>query len=297
MDGLRRAIPSYYGAVAPVANLGQVQNRGYELELKFNYTFGSGLNLWLNTSITHAKNKIISADNPELLPDYQKGEGKAIGQSYSYVSNGFYNTWDELYASTIHSTNDGQKLPGNYNILDFNADGVIDAKDNIPFGYSGTPQNTYNTTFGVNWKGFSAFVQFYGVSNVTRQVVLTSLSEQNHVVYDQGSYWSADNTNADSPMPRWLSTASSFNNGSRYMYDASYLRLKNAEIAYTFDGKSKWVKSAGLQSIRVYINGNNLYLWSKMPDDRESNFAGTGWASQGAYPTVKRFNLGANIIF
>ena len=297
LDGLRRAIPSYYGAVAPVANLGQVQNRGYELELKFNYTFGSGLNLWLNTSITHAKNKIISADNPELLPDYQKGEGKAIGQSYSYVSNGFYNTWDELYASTIHSTNDGQKLPGNYNILDFNADGVIDAKDNIPFGYSGTPQNTYNTTFGVNWKGFSAFVQFYGVSNVTRQVVLTSLSEQNHVVYDQGSYWSADNTNADSPMPRWLSTASSFNNGSRYMYDASYLRLKNAEIAYTFDGKSKWVKSAGLQSIRVYINGNNLYLWSKMPDDRESNFAGTGWASQGAYPTVKRFNLGANIIF
>jgi hypothetical protein len=188
-------------------------------------------------------------------------------------------------------------LPGNYNILDFNADGIIDAKDNIPFGYSGTPQNTYNTTFGVNWKGFSAFVQFYGVSNVTRQVVLTSLSEQNHVVYDQGSYWSSDNTNADSPMPRWLSTASGFNNGSRYMYDASYLRLKNAEIAYTFDGKSKWIKSAGLQSIRVYVNGNNLYLWSKMPDDRESNFAGTGWASQGAYPTVKRFNLGANIIF
>ncbi|WP_343706609.1 TonB-dependent receptor [Flavobacterium sp.] len=297
LDGLRRAIPSYYGAVAPVANLGQVQNRGYELELKFNYTFGNGLNLWLNTSMTHAKNKIISADNPELLPEYQKGEGKAIGQSYSYVSNGYYNTWDELYASTIHSTNDGQKLPGNYNILDFNADGVIDAKDNIPFGYSGTPQNTYNTIFGINWKGFSAFVQFYGVSNVTRQVVLTSLSEQNHVVYDQGSFWSSDNTNADSPMPRWLSTASGFNNGSRYMYDASYLRLKNAEIAYTFDGTSKWIKSAGLQSIRVYINGNNLYLWSKMPDDRESNFAGTGWASQGAYPTVKRFNLGANIIF
>jgi TonB-linked SusC/RagA family outer membrane protein len=297
LDGLRRAIPSYYGAVAPVANLGRVQNRGYELELKFNYTLGNGLNLWLNTSFTHTKNKIISADNPELLPDYQKGEGKAIGQSYSYVSHGYYNTWDELYASTIQSTNDGQKLPGNYNILDYNADGVIDAKDNIPFGYSGTPQNTYNSTFGINWKGFSAFVQFYGVSNVTRQVVLTSLSEQNHVVYDQGSFWSSGNTNADSPMPRWLSTASGYNSGSRYMYDGSYLRLKNAEIAYTFDGKSKWIKGAGLQSLRVYVNGNNLFLWSKMPDDRESNFAGTGWASQGAYPTVKRFNLGANIIF
>nr|WP_315199313.1 TonB-dependent receptor [uncultured Flavobacterium sp.] len=297
LPGGSRAIPSYYGAVAPVANLGQVQNKGYELELKFNHTFGNGLNLWWTTNFTHAKNKIISADNAELLPNYQKSEGYSIGQAKSFVSQGYYNTWDELYASTVHSTNDAAKLPGNYNILDYNADGIIDAKDNIPFGYTGTPQNTYNNTVGVNWKGFSAFVQFYGVNNVTRQVVLTSLSGQNHVVYDQGSYWSQDNTNADQPVPRWLATASEYNNGSRYMYDGSYLRLKNAEIAYTFDGKTNWIKSSGLQSIRFYLNGNNLFLWSNMPDDREANYAGTGWASQGAYPTVKRFNLGANIIF
>jgi TonB-linked SusC/RagA family outer membrane protein len=297
LPGNQRAIPPYFGATAPIANLGQVENRGYELELKFNYTFGSGLNVWWTTNFSHSKNKIITADDPELFPDYQKKQGYSVNQAHSYVSHGYYNTWDELYASTIHSTNDAAKLPGNYNILDYNADGIIDAKDNIPYGYTGTPQNTYNNTVGVNWKGFSAFVQFYGVNNVTRQVVLTSLGSQNHVVYDQGSYWSQDNTNADQPMPRWLATASEFNNGSRYMYDGSYLRLKNAEIAYTFDGKTNWIKSAGLQSIRFYFNGNNLFLWSNMPDDREANYAGTGWASQGAYPTVKRFNFGANIIF
>ncbi|WP_197086341.1 hypothetical protein [Sphingobacterium sp. IITKGP-BTPF85] len=53
----------------------------------------------------------------------------------------------------------------------------------------------------------------------------------------------------------------------------------------------------GFQHIRIFLNGHNLLFWSKMPDDRESNYAGTGWASQGAYPTVKRFNLGANITF
>ncbi|HRA74121.1 MAG TPA: hypothetical protein PLB11_15010, partial [Flavobacterium sp.] len=74
-------------------------------------------------------------------------------------------------------------------------------------------------------------------------------------------------------------------------------RLKNAEIAYTFDESNSSIKSWGVQNIRVFINGDNLLFWSKMPDDRESNYAGTGWASQGAYPTVKRFNLGANIIF
>lgn len=292
-----RSIPSYYGAVAPAANLGRVTNKGYELEIKLNHTFANGLNLWSDLNMSHSKNKIIDANNAQLLPDYQKTEGKVVGQAYSYVGQGYYNNWDELYASTMTNTNDNQKLPGNYNLLDYNADGVIDNYDNIPFGHAGTPQNTYNATVGFNWKNFSAFVQFYGVNNVTRQVVLGSLVSQNHVVYDQGSLWSQDNTNADVPMPRWLSTPSSYNDAQRHMYDGSYVRLKNAEIAYTFDGSTSLIKSLGLQNIRVFINGDNLYFWSKMPDDREANYSGTGWASQGAYPTVKRFNIGANIIF
>ncbi|RVT74886.1 TonB-dependent receptor [Flavobacterium sufflavum] len=297
LSGGSRAIPSYFGTTAPVANLGRVTNQGYEFEIKFNYTFANGLNLWSDMNMTHSKNKIIDANVPALLPDYQKSENKPIGQAYSYVAQGYYNTWDQLYASTIQNTNDNQKLPGSYNVLDYNADGVINSYDNIPYGYSGTPQNTYNATVGFNWKNFSGFVQFYGVNNVTRQVVLGSLGSQNHVVYDQGTLWSKDNINADVPMPRWLSTPSGYNDAQRHMYDGSYVRLKNAEIAYTFDGSNSLIKSLGLQNIRVFINGDNLCFWSKMPDDRESNYAGTGWASQGAYPTVKRFNVGANIIF
>lgn len=295
--GSNRSIPSYYGAVAPAANLGIVTNKGYELEIKLNHTFANGLNLWSDLNMSHSKNKVIDADDAMLLPDYQKREGKVVGQARSYVGQGYYNTWDELYASTMTNTNDNQKLPGNYNLLDYNADGVIDNYDEIPYGHAGTPQNTYNATVGFNWKNFSAFVQFYAVNNVTRQVVLGSLVSQNHVVYDQGSLWSQDNTNADVPMPRWLSTPSSYNDAQRHMYDGSYVRLKNAEIAYTFDNSTSLIKSLGLQNIRVFINGDNLYFWSKMPDDRESNYAGTGWASQGAYPTVRRFNIGANIIF
>ncbi|SDL13913.1 TonB-linked outer membrane protein, SusC/RagA family [Catalinimonas alkaloidigena] len=295
--GNNRAIPSYYGTQAPVANLGRVQNQGFELEVNLNYQWGSGLRLWSTLNMTHAKDKVLSADDAGLLPDYQKAEGKQIGQAYSYVGDGFYNTWDEVYASTMHNTNDNQKLPGNYFIIDYNADGIIDSYDNVPFGFSGAPQNTYNATFGFEWKNFSGFVQFYGTNNVTRQVVLTSLSSQNHVVYDEGSYWSKDNPNADSPMPRWLSTPSGYTSGNRYMYDGSYLRLKNAEIAYTFGTDAPWVNRAGFESLRIFMNGNNLFLWTRMPDDRESNFAGTGWASQGAYPTVKRYNLGLNLTF
>lgn len=290
-----RSVPSYYGATPPPANLGKIDAQGYELELNFNKNFNKQLRLWTDLNMTHTQNKVVEADNPELLPDYQKSQGKAYGQTYSYVSAGYYNTWDELYASTINNTNDDVKLPGNYYIVDYNGDGIIDVQDNIPYGYSSWPLNTYNATFGLDWKGLSVFVQFYAVNNVTRQVVFNSLASQSHTVYDEGTYWSKENPNADVPMPRWLTTPAGYYRGTQYLFDGSYVRLKNAEISYTIN--SSYIKRMGLSGLRIYINGNNLYTWSKMPDDRESNFAGTGWASQGAYPTVKRYNLGANITF
>ena len=71
------------------------------------------------------------------------------------------------------------------------------------------------------------------------------------------------------------------------------MRLKNLEVAYTWT--NGWIKKLGLSSLKLYVNGNNLLQWSKMPDDRESNFAGTGNASQGVYPTVRRINFGFNL--
>ncbi len=292
--GSDRAIPSYFGGTlsAPYANLGKTRTRGYELQLRFNKTFNySGVHIWADMNMTHAISKVVFADDGELLPDYQKSAGKTIGQSYTYVDSGFYNTMDQLYGSTEWSTLDDQKLPGGYFIIDYNGDGVIDTYDNIPYGYSGTPQNTYSGSFGVDWKGFSFFVQLYGVNNVTRQVVFTSFSQQNIIAYDDGkTLWSAGNTASEVPLPRWASSTNDYYYGSRYFYDGSYIRLKNVEIAYTFT--KGWVKTLGISELKLYVNGNNLWTWTRMPDDRESNFAGTGWASQGAYPTVRRFNFG-----
>lgn len=289
----RSDVPSYFGAAPPVANLGAVKANGYEIELHFNKNLGK-TRLWADLNMTHTENTILERATPELLPDYQKPEGMQIDQTYSFVNKGIYNTWDQLYGSTMHNVNDNQKLVGNYYLVDYNGDGVIDSQDRIPYGHTGWPQNTYNATFGLDWKGFSAFVQFYAVNNATRQVVFTSLGSQSTTVYHEGEYWSPQNPTG-TPIPRWLTTPFSDYRGSQYMFDGSYLRLKNAEIAYNFTPERS--RKLGLSSLRIYLNGNNLVAWSKMPDDRESNFAGTGWASQGAYPTVKRYNLGLNITF
>ncbi|MBN1132141.1 MAG: TonB-dependent receptor [Bacteroidales bacterium] len=289
--GGNRALLDYLGGDPPTANLGEVEVKGYEVEVKLNRTFSNGLGLWVNVGMTHAVDKIIFADDPALLPTYQKDEGYQIGQYRSQVLDDFINTWDELYASTRWETNNQLKLPGEYNVIDFNGDGIINTYDDAPNGYPDRPQNTYNSSLGGSFRGFSWFIQFYGVSNVTRYISLTTFPRQKNTLFDQGTYWSVNNKDADSFVPRFQAQHNVY--GNYYAYDGSYLRLKNVELAYTFN--TGWVKTIGMESLRIYVNGNNLYLWTKMPDDRESNL-GT-WANQGAYPTVRRINLGLRIAF
>lgn len=289
--GRDRAIPSYFGQEAPTANLGEVDTRGFELEVKLDHTLSNGIRLWANTSMTRALNEVKFRDDPKLTPEYRKRAGYAIDQTRSFIDHGFIQSWDDLYGSTVRSTLNVNKLPGDYNIIDFNGDGVIDANDQAPYQYSNVPQNTYNATIGLDWKGFSVFAQFYGVNNVTRDIVFPTFVQKSNVAFVEGEHWSKDN-GGDIPLPRWQSIVGNEVAGTQYLYDGSFWRLKNAEIAYTFQGD--WMSKRGLGSCRLYLNGSNLLFWSSMPDDRESNFSG-GSGGGGAYPTVKRFNLGLDI--
>ena len=293
VKGSERSVPSYFGQTPPTANLGKVTTSGYELEVRFNKVFANKMRLWANFNMTHAVNKIKVKDDPELLPSYRKAAGHSIGQTYTYLDKGILQNYDDVYGSPKMDSNDNQRLPGDYYIVDFNGDGKIDnVNDWIPYGYTRSPQNTYNATIGYEYKGFSCFAQFYGVTNVTRDVTMVSLSDPMLAnVYDQGTWWSDNHNNCDVITPRFnskpMSNAAYY--GTQYLCDGSYIRLKNVEIAYTWNGG--WIKKLGLNNLKVYVSGNNLWLWTRMPDDRESNFSSDGGA-YGAYPTMKRVNFG-----
>ena len=284
-----RQVPSYFGQAAALVNQGEVKTHGYELEVRFNKVFANKMRLWANMSMTHAVNEVIMRDDPALYPSYRKAEGYAIGQQHAHISKHMTQNYDDIYGTPKHDSSDGQKLPGDYYIVDFNGDGVVDANDNVPYGYSGSPQNTYNATIGFEYKGFSCFAQFYGVTNVTRDVTMISLSDRMQAnVYDQGTWWSDNHTGAKVVTPRFISQPSYYY-GTQYLCDGSYIRLKNVEVAYTFN--QPWVRKLGIRDLKVFVSGNNLWLWTRMPDDRESNFSSNGGAT-GAYPTVKRINFG-----
>ena len=293
----RGAVPSYYLNL-PVTNKGEVHAKGYEIELRVNKQINKEMRAWGNFSITHNENEIIAKDDAPLTPSYQKQEGYAIGQYKSFIDRGFNNNIDELYGSPAFEADDRFRLPGSYYIVDFNGDGIIDSEDSAPYGYTSTPQNTYNATLGFDWKGFSCFAQFYGVRNVTRDVVLQSFSQRLNTVYDMGEIWTKENPDADVTTYHWCTAPVSKEGGqfpaygTQYIFDGSYIRLKNVELAYSWR-ENDWIKRIGLKYMKLFVNGNNLWLWTKMPDDREANLGGGGYL--GAYPTVKRFNFGLKI--
>jgi TonB-linked SusC/RagA family outer membrane protein len=291
LAGNRRAVPAYFGGTPPVANLGKTKVRGYELEIKTNRRLNADMRIWANFAVTHSKDEILEADDPQLLDAYLKQQGFQIGQYRSQLRSGYYNNWDQVYGSTAVNAYDKEKLPGNFNLVDFNGDGVINDYDNVPYAYPERPQNTYTGTVGFDYKRLSVFVQFYGVNNVTRNLSQTNFGGGLNSVFKQGDYWTPENTDATSPLPRWKSHLYSY--GDFYNYDGSYLRLKAAEISYTFNPSR--LRKSGVQNLRVYLNGSNLLFWSKMPDDREANIGSSNYAGQGAYPTVRRVNLGVSL--
>ena len=193
---------------------------------------------WAALALTHSENTIIFKDDPILMYDYQKAAGHTISQSYSQIRANRYNSWDDIYASVPAETNDLYKIPGFWNILDFNADGIIKSDDSVPIDYSDIPQNTYNFTIGVDYKGFSAMIQFYGVNNVSRSQSLSNFSGRNDVWFEyMRDYWSKDNLDGNSFMPRWRTSGAQ--TGDFWLFDASYCEAENSGDSLYFPAEGR----------------------------------------------------------
>ena len=300
ISGNDRTVPSFYGAAKnPDINKGKIKNSGFEFELRFNKVLkNNGMRFWANANYTYAHNTIILKDDPALIPSYRKAEGYSQGQFVSFIDEGFIGTYDELYSTPERERLDEKVLIGDHYLVDFNGDGKVDeTNDKAPYGYTGNPEHTYNATIGWEWKGFSVFAQLYGVFGVTRDVTLRSFPSTLLTVYNTGRQWSPIDGGGDVVPLRFTTAVSEndedWNNGTQFLFDGSYFRLKNVEVAYTWT--KGWIKKIGFSSLKLYVNANNLFLVTKMPDDRESNLTSSGFnfgGGAGAYPTVRRFNFG-----
>lgn len=285
-----RQVPDLFGAPAPAANLGIVENQGYEFTASYRNSVGDFY--YSGTFVhTHVEDEVIFREDPELTPAYQQQAGFQIGQNRGILEDGIVQSWDEIYTGVV-DRNTGTFLPGDFRLVDFNADGVIDQNDGVAFGYPNRPRNTYNFIFDARWKGFNLNLNFFGQYNVTQTINPGEFNFSAPSIYQRllDNTWTPEYGNANPAFRGLRFNRPNVSNGNFYNQDASFLRLKTAEFGYSFP--KGMIERFGLNNLRFFVNGNNLWLWSDLQVDIE----GTNFNVRN-YPVTKQVNFGFTASF
>ncbi len=302
------ATPDTFGSTLPDENFGIVDNKGFEFLIGHKNNIGDDFSYSLSFNGTYSKSKVIEIREPAGVNDEIKRTGKPLYQVFGYVAEGLFQTQSEVDAWADQDGNSNASLqPGDIKYRDLNDDGVINGDDRTHIGKSVIPEFVYGFNFGASYKGFDLNVFFQGASGFQRKISpipfeLDSNSER--VLVDS---WSPTNTGAAYPR---LSIGANSNNhnpeSSFWLKDASYLRLKNVELAYSLSQDVINKLGVGITGLRIYASGSNLLTFSKI-DGRDPEGAasrtrtGNGTLAEGNrasfYPQTKSILFGINVKF
>lgn len=294
-------VPDWVSSTFKDLNIGSTKNHGMEVEISYNKAFDNGLIWKTDGNFSFSENRIIAQDNPENMEAYLKTEGKPIGVHFGYLTTSeFYQSVDDINNYTrVAGAN--YLIEGDVKYVDYNGDGKIDATDRVPIGNTNYPLINTALTTSLDYKGFNFNIMFQGVSgksslHVHNASYLFALNN-NRILGDQLDYYTNSNTNAANPAPHFSDALRQTNNqydqyrgttGTSWV-NSAYFRIRQAELAYTFTGTK--LSSIGINSLRCYISGNNLFTKSKVAfGDPEKSSIDPGAAN--SYPLIKRFNVG-----
>lgn len=296
---LNVVIPNTSGFESGLKNIGAIENKGVEfgvdatiLDKEFNWD--------INFNITFNENKIIDlGGEEEIIPANTNTiikVGESLGTFYGYVSDGLFQSQDEIVNSAQPTAR-----PGDVRFIDFDENGVINENDQKIIG-NAQPEffGGINNTFSYKNFELSTFFQFvYGNDlynlNLIRLENLTGLQNQRTTVLNR---WTPDNTNTN--IPRATTTKPVDQSYDRYVEDGSYLRMKNIQLAYNFP--QSFTSQLNIQNLRIYANAQNLLTFTDYSGlDPEVSRYGSDNIRQGfdsgSYPNTKLFTLGLNIKF
>lgn len=294
--------PDYVGAGFKVANIGETENKGFEIEAKHNLKINKNFSYFVKGNFTYNRNKVLKkADALGLLP-YQKEEGYPIGTPLMWNNTGYFTSYEEIQSSPTQLGNNNG-IPGNIEIIpgdlkfeDFNNDGVINQADAYRQGYGTVPEMQYGVTLGGNWKSFDFSVLFQGSTHALfmKQWEIMWAFSNNDNVFEKHDYYWAPEIADDAQFTRFY--GKSWINNERYYstYEAgsgTYIRLKNIELGYTLP--AALTQKAKMSGVRLYVSGVNTYMWAAEkyldPDNRDTR--------GGRMPATRAFNIGLNVNF
>lgn len=288
-----RSVPATLGAGLPAENYAVVDNKGIELAFTHRNQVGA-LNFYVSLNGSFSRSKVITLDEPANIPDYLLQTGRPLGFITGYKAIGFFESEEDV---EMHypQFNGGQR-PGDVKYADINGDQKVDANDQTIISMdNSTPKVIGGLSFGGVIKGFDFAVLFQGATKVNR--LLSGMARDffmngsRNTFVDLLDYWTPENRDARYPRPWEGAHPNNSLNSSLYLRDASYIRLKSADVGYTFSDQV--VKNLGVHRLRIYLSGTNLLLLDKLKmfDPEIENPNGT------YYPQQRTFNLGINLTF
>lgn len=325
------ALPSVYGASAPLMNVANLNTKGYEVSVNWmdNIQLGNQMLTYsVGFNLSDYRSKITKYDNPDrsFAKDYY--EGMEYGEIWGFKTGGLFKTTEEAqkYASEVNLTYVAKRINGGWQAgdikyLDVDGSGDIslgkntvdDSGDRVKLGNK-LPRLQYGFNASIRYFGFDVSAFFQGTGNHYWYPHGHSMPFWGSYSYPYLSFmpadfrekiWSEDNPNAYFPRPMAYASTSGtlqFVN-DRYLQNLRYLRFKNLTVGYTLP--KKWTKVAYMEKVRVYFSGENLCYWSPLKKntkyiDPEAAFdrtGGDGVMSNMFYPWSRTFMFGIDVTF
>ncbi len=299
-------VPSYIGATPPMANIGRVNNHGYEIQVTWSHSIGD-FYYSIGGAVSYSVNKILYQDEPENPYEWMNNTGFSYGQYKGFSTDEFYNTAEEVFNRPYVSVDNNKVQRGDIRYIDLNGDGLINDQDKAPIGYSNLPRYAFNGNIEFGYKGFNISALFTGSlmgSMPMRSFYVLNpfyMNTGNAMEFHYDNRWTPEKAAAGKKITWPRASVRNFENqngadNDLYLQSTDFLRLKNLEISYMFSGKA--LNKAKISALKVYLSGSNLFTISNMvpgydPEQQDTNGASDGYL----YPLTQSFNLGVNIQF
>lgn len=289
----RTSLPSSFGmsGITPWANIGKVDNSGVDISVDYNKAFSKDLILSLRGTFTYAHNEIVEMDEPKYKWAYQYKAGHPINSIQCLIADGLFRDEEDIANSPsqdIYATTYPIR-PGDVKYRDLNGDKIIDDNDMCWTGNPTVPEIIYGFGFSLKYKGFDCSAFFQGQGKVSiimynyHPFATAATPGSGLMQWIADEHWSEDDPNPKALYPR-LSPLWNNNNtksSTLYVRNGKMLRLKTAEIGYTY------------KTMRVYVSGTNLLTFApfKYWDPEKGSGNGLG------YPLQRTYNLGFQFNF
>jgi TonB-linked SusC/RagA family outer membrane protein len=306
-------IPGYVGKEAPVANAGDMENSGFELELGHKGNAGDfKYGITLNGS--YLTNELINLGNQsgeEILQTAGAGgvggfvkaqNGEVYPYFYGYKVAGILQNNEE---AQIYNETYGEKAqPGDVAFMDIagaedgGPDGVISEADKIKIG-KGMPDLTFGLNFNAEWKNFDLSMFFQGAygNDIFDFSFRGDIPATNYPgwILDR---WTGEGTSNWIPRVTKANTNGNWRSSELYIKDGSYVRLKNIQLGYSLP--LNILESAAIKRFRLFVTGENLLTFTGYdgfdPEIASGDYSTIG-IDRGIYPQARTISVGANITF